>query len=145
MPDITTSWSGGNASIRLDMRELQKIIDKMPERVETLIKKVAFRAEGYMKQRAAVDTGAMVNSIYTKTQKYDGFPSAQAAALAKDPRAHLIQHPEPPEFTAYVGPSVDYAIYQEFGTYRMAAHPFVTPGVTLAAQDLFKLAPELFE
>ena len=27
-----------------------------------------------------------------------------------------------------VAPHVDYAMYQEFGTYKMAAHPFMKPG-----------------
>jgi HK97 gp10 family phage protein len=100
------------------MTELGEMIEKMPARAEQIIRQVAFRAEGHMKQRAAVDTGAMRDSVFTE----------------------IVDN-----FTAEVGPSVEYAIYQEFGTSRMAAHPFVIPGALAAAFDLEKLAPELFE
>ena len=34
---------------------------------------------------------------------------------------------KPNEGEARVGPCVDYAAYQEFGTSKMAAHPYLTP------------------
>ena len=115
---ITTTWSDGNVVIRLDMTELQSLIDNLEPRAREIVGKVAFRAEGHMKQLAAVDTGAMKNSI--DTEFFDV------------------------GLTAHVGPHVDYAIYQEFGTHKMAAHPFIVPGLEEAGKDLEQLCKELF-
>ena len=116
--ETITKWTNGNVTITIDLRGLQELIDKEPQRAERILRQVAFRAEGYMKELAAVDTGAMKNSIDTE----------------------MID-----SYTAHIGPHVEYAIYQEFGTYKMAAHPFVIPGAERAAHDLERLAPELFE
>ena len=63
---VTTTWSDGNVVIRLDMTELQSLIDNLDPRGREIVGKVAYRAEGHMKQLAAVDTGAMKNSIDTE-------------------------------------------------------------------------------
>jgi len=101
------------------MSELQSLINEANPRARDIIRKIAFRAEGHMKQRAAVDTGAMRNSIDTEILN-DGL-------------------------TAHVGPHVNYAIFQELGTHKMAAHPFVTPGLEAAGKDLEELCMELFK
>jgi len=146
MSSLVTTWTNGNVKITLDLTELDKLAKEAPKRVDRIIKKVAFAAEGYMKQRAAIDTSAMANSIYTVVGDFDGYAAAAAAAKEKNPNVETASFPNPPEHAAFVGPCVDYAIYQEFGTYRMAAHPFVHPGALKAAmQDLPKLVPELFE
>jgi len=134
-----TTWTDGNVTIKLDLTELEEMVKEMPERAEEVVKKVALRAEGHMKQRAAVDTGAMKNSIYTVTNKYSRFPGVQLMGKT------LTPHPNPPPMTAYVGPSVDYAIYVEFGTHKITAQPFVIPGLEQAAKDLPAIAPELFK
>ena len=57
--------------------------------------------ESACKQQAPVDTGRLRASITT-------------AAAGED--------------SVIVAPHVDYAMYQEFGTYKMAAQPFMKPG-----------------
>jgi len=119
MAGVTSTWSSGGVIVRLDMAELQTLIDNLDPRAEKIIRQVAFRAEGHMKQLAAVDTGAMRSSIDSE------FLNAGK--------------------TAHIGPHIEYAIYQEFGTYKMAAHPFVVPGAEKAGGDLDLLCKELFE
>ena len=116
---VTTTWTGGDVVIRLDMTELEDLMKNLDPRARDIVRKVAFRAQGHMKMLAAVDTGAMRNSIDTEFLN-DGF-------------------------TAHVGPHVEYAIYQEFGTHKMAAHPFVVPGLEKACRDYDDLVKELFE
>lgn len=121
MPDSAViRWSSGDVSIVIDMTELVEIANQMPERAEKIVRQVAFRAEQEMKQRVPprVDTGAMMEGIFVD----------------------MVD-----SFTALVGPVVDYAIYHEFGTYKMAAHPFVIPGAEAATRDLDRLIAELFE
>ena len=58
------------------------------------------KAESYAKEAAPVDTGNLRNSISHKQVGND---------------------------TEVIGTNVEYAPYQEFGTYKMAAHPFLRP------------------
>lgn len=71
-----------------------------------VFRKTVHDMEGSMKEYAAVDTGAMRNSV--------------SSILSGDGRFSTM--------TAEIGPTVDYGIWQEIGTSRMPAHPFVAPG-----------------
>ena len=61
---------------------------------------VGGKAETYAKQLAPVDTGRLRNSI---------------------------THQQLDEDTEVIGTNVEYAPYQELGTSKMAAHPFLRP------------------
>lgn len=67
------------------------------------VRKTAFDIEGDAKGYAPVDTGYLRSSIGTDVTG-DG---------------NVV--------TAVIGPTASYGIYQEFGTYKMAAHPFLSP------------------
>ena len=71
-------------------------------RVSQAVRKAAFDIEARAKTKAPVDTGALKNSI-------------QARAVD--------------ELTSEVIVGVSYGIYQEFGTVRMPAHPYLRPAV----------------
>lgn len=45
---------------------------------------------------------------------------------------------DPEELAAYIGTNLNYAIYQEFGTSRIAGKHFLKAGVTLHASDYEK-------
>ena len=66
------------------------------------------KAETYAKQLAPVDTGNLRNSI---------------------------SHAQQDENTEVVGTNVSYAPYQEFGTSKMAAHPFLRPAAENHAEE----------
>lgn len=139
-------------TIKLDTSILDKIKKELPGRTQAVGRKMAFRVEYWAKRYAPVDTGALRNSIYTVTQTSDGFAGAVASAkkgsttksgalssrrTKKGTRISSIttrsfeRHPTPSgKIIANVGPCVQYAEYQEFGTARMhRAHPFMTPAV----------------
>jgi HK97 gp10 family phage protein len=114
--------------IRLDTRELDRIAKQTGMCSEDVMRDLAFQMEAEMKQRAAYDTGAMRDSVYTVTKESDGYQQAAAEVTGKNPDAETAPHPTPSgKVVANVGPSVEYAVHQEFGTSKMAAQPFVIP------------------
>lgn len=70
-------------------------------RVATAVRTAAFMIEREAKVRAPVDTGYLRNSINANGDGMDWKIDSPA----------------------------EYSIYQEFGTYRMAAHPYLIPGL----------------
>lgn len=90
--------------------QLKNAIDKFREfskEAETGIEKALVKAalviEGDAKKNAPVDTGRLHDSITHRLGDENGQSYAE------------------------VGTSVDYGIFQEFGTSKMPAHPFLTP------------------
>ena len=74
------------------------------EAVETMSKGIAEGCkivEGEARAEAPVDTGALRQSIHSQTEG----------------------------LTGTVGTNVEYAMYPEFGTYKMKAHPFLVPAL----------------
>lgn len=91
----------GKAAVHLDMRRLQQLQAELEPRAQQLLDKVTFDVEADAKQFAPVDTGALKNSI--------------ASVLGRLQNIVMV--------------GVEYAIYQEFGTRRMSAHPFLIPAL----------------
>ena len=45
----------------------------------------------------------------------------------------------PSEMRCEIGTNVEYGIYQEFGTYKMAAHPYLVPALEANEQAIIDL------
>ena len=82
-----------------DNSELVK--QALPEAKARALEMVGLQVQGYAQMLAPVDTGRLRNSI-----------------------AHEVI-----DDTAYIGSNVEYAVYQEMGTSKMAAHPYLRPAV----------------
>lgn len=109
-----------------DTRNLNRLIDRIPANKRQLVKSVAFQVEALAKMKAPVDTGALRNSIYTSIRDSNNPPTEATESL-----------PTPDnEVTAFVGPSVEYAIYQELGTHIMSAQPFLLPALREVERQL---------
>lgn len=91
----------GRAVVTLDTRRLHALQATLEPRAQQILNKVTFDVEADAKERAPVDTGALKNSIHSTLGRLSNI----------------------------VGTGIEYAIYQEFGTYRMAAHPFLIPAL----------------
>lgn len=104
-------------AVRLDTAKLDKIILTFPAESEEVVKAGAMAVKGYAASAAPVDTGAL------------------KASIDAQPRGALLWH---------VADGVEYGIYQEFGTYRMAAHPFMIPAVERAQRQYTALWIGLF-
>ena len=125
-----------NVSVDIDTKVLDRLLKQMPGSVSKNIRIVAFALEGRAKLKAPVDTGALRASIYTRTRKSGGgFSSSMIKGFAKITKKHanvgtreVTELPAPQgDEIAIVGPTVDYGIYVELGTRRMAARPFLGP------------------
>lgn len=51
----------------------------------------------------------------------------------------------PGEREVSIGTNVEYAVYQEFGTSRMPAHPFLRPALEMEAPNVGKVLAEALE
>ena len=96
--------------VEIDTRILDKFAQMTDVNVGQALKAAAFQVEGLAKGLAPVDTGALKNSIHTT--KID-------------------------ELEYRVGDAVEYGIYQELGTHKMAAHPFLIPALRKAVQQIY--------
>jgi hypothetical protein len=92
--------------VSMDTGPLEKIIFNCDSMPPNIVEEFAAEVESYAKGFAPVDTGALMNSI-------QWFMVGEA--------------------TARIQPDVDYDIYQELGTYKMAAQPFLTPAIEAVA------------
>ena len=133
-----------------------QIAENVPKVLGQIVRKAAFDIEAGAKQRAAVDTGFLKNSIYSVTSTKSTYGRAvQKAKLGKNKagvstKAHLkkyVKHLErqrqqesmllpevggADESTAYVAVGAEYGIYLELGTTRMPAKPYFYPAVEAA-------------
>lgn len=116
--------------VKLDTKELDRIAKQLNVKREAVGRRMAFQIEKRAKELSPHATGALRNSIYVVTQKQDGYSAAASAAKSANGGVTTSPHPTPTgNVIANVGPCVDYAEYQEFGTSKMAAHPYLTPAV----------------
>ncbi len=80
---------------------LLSIADVMKEKVSAAMAEGGMMVETDAKAMAPVDTGALRESITSV----------------------------PSDMRCEIGTNVEYGIYQEFGTYKMAAHPYLVPAL----------------
>lgn len=87
--------------------DIPKLVDGMVAAVAEEVRKTVFDIEAIAKIKAPIEFGTLMNSI---TGSADGL-------------------------SGEVGTGVDYAIYQEYGTVNMPAHPYMTPAAEMAWPD----------
>jgi len=95
--------------VRLDTRRLEQIANGLNSDVDSVLGILAHQVEGISKALAPVDTGALKSSLNTRRIKQNEWR---------------------------VQDGVEYGIYQELGTSKMAAQPFLVPAVEKVARDL---------
>ena len=78
------------------------VMSELNKKIALALAKVGFRAEDHVKALAPVDTGRLRASI-----------------------THLVD-----DRSVTIGTNVEYAKYQEMGTSRMKAQPFLEPGIS---------------
>jgi HK97 gp10 family phage protein len=98
-----------STSVEVLFNRLPELAAQIESKAALAVAKTARDVEAAAKSRAPVDTGALRNSITAE----------QLAALA---------------WIVAVG--AEYGIYQEFGTYKMGAQPFLVPAFNTAAPVL---------
>lgn len=101
---------------RLDTKALDKLRAELRPRARVLVHDTAFRIERDAKMLAPVDTGFLRTSI-----------GAQMTG----------------ELSAVVSVGAEYGLYQELGTSKMPAQPFLTPAVEQNRADFEQGCKEL--
>lgn len=89
-------------SIRLDTTVLDRLTAETRPRAGVIVMETAFLVEGDAKMLAPVDTGALKNSLHTERKG---------------------------DLMATVSDGMEYGIFQELGTSRMRAQPFMVPAL----------------
>jgi HK97 gp10 family phage protein len=113
--------------------------------IKESIYKIGLIVEGKAKELAARRYGYLAASINTQFQGGGTeLESPQKYARATPPKGHdiktfrKIQKPES-DTVVLVGTAVDYGPYQEFGTVRMDAQPFLRPAADLAQGKILEI------
>lgn len=107
-----------------------EIAAKLPNEADKVVRKTSFDIERDAKIFAPVDTGALENSIYVKTDKSSGYNGAVQDAKTANPDVKLLpEMANPGAHTAVIGPAVEYGIYPELGTRNpnYPKQPYMTP------------------
>jgi HK97 gp10 family phage protein len=105
------------SKVVLDTKVLDKFAASLGQSTDQAMSGIAHQVEGEAKNLAPVDTGALKNSI--NTQKLS--------------EKHYI-----------VADGVEYGIYQELGTKKMSAHPFLIPAVELVKNYIEAAVKRIF-
>lgn len=95
---------------------IPQIVAGMQGKAAAAVAKAVFEAEAAAKTFVAVDTGTLKGSI---TAQVDGLEGA-------------------------IFTGVDYAPYQEFGTYKMPAHPFFIPAIESVRETFLSDMADIF-
>lgn len=108
--------AGAKANLAIDMAKMQRDLQRIAEKKKDIARTAVFGAgnvfESESHELAPRDTGKLEQSIH-KDQKVG----------RRGPEVH-------------VGADVPYAKYQEFGTSKNRAHPFIRPALQRAVQHL---------
>jgi HK97 gp10 family phage protein len=113
------------AKVTTDTIRLNAIIDNTGRNTKQMLKAIGFQIEAKSKMKAPIDTGALRNSIYMATEEDNSPPFESDETL-----------PNPPKDSINVGPSVEYAIFQELGTSFSSPQPFMTPALREVEREL---------
>ena len=97
--------------IKLDTAALDKFAAGLGMNIDQALSATAFQVEGVAKTLAPVDTSALRNSINTEKKG---------------------------ESEYWVQDGVEYGVFQELGTSKMAAHPFMVPAMETATRHIAK-------
>jgi hypothetical protein len=132
----------------VDTRVLDSILLRLPGNAADNVRAVAFSVEAKAKEQIrvlrAIDTGAMQNSVYTRTAAGTyaegrasswGQIAGRIKALRRDAVADELPIPRG-SLEAYVGPSVEYAIAVHYGDARRSGRPFLENAVQSVGREL---------
>ena len=108
--------------LMLSFNHFPQIVAMLHTTTAEVVRKTAFDIEAEAKNRAAVDTGNMAASTYAVTSESSDYGGGGQHLLPPIPAVEN-------DHTAYVAVGANYGIYQEMGTHKMAAHPFLIPAL----------------
>jgi len=103
-------------TITVNTKELDRIANNLNANTDQVLRAMGFEVQGMtrfaIEAQDAIDTGAYWNSIEVAV------PSGAKYREKAPPMDVESDIPVPPEHAVHVGPTVNYATYVEFGTYK---------------------------
>ncbi|MGH2519755.1 MAG: hypothetical protein ACRDF8_08130 [Chloroflexota bacterium] len=134
-------------NIDLVFNHLPALAAELHHQVGQVVRKTAFDIQRDAMGLAAVDTGAMKNAVYVETSGDSSYGEAASAAEGMNPEGTVLSEVQSPpdDLTAIVAEAMSYGAYQEMGTVRMAAHPYMTPAAEANRQPFLSAMSRLLE
>jgi len=114
-----------------DFNHFPQIAKQLDKALSQVVKTTAFKAQANIQSQiqanGQVDTGFMLNSVYTVTSDGSTYSGGE----------HALPEVEAPpdDKTAYVAVGASYAIFQDMGTRFIPARPFFEPGIDATRSD----------
>lgn len=122
-----------------EFNHFEQLADEIDQKANQLVRAAAFKIERGAKQRAAVDTGFMRNSIYVRTEdSSDRQSGGGGPGQTLFPELEAAAHNE-----AWIAVGALYGIFLEYGTSKMAAQPYLTPAVEAERQPFLDAVRQL--
>ena len=115
----------------------EEVLDAMKEARLTALEAIGSKAAGYALMLSPVDTGRLKNSITWATQKSEGRSysySDEVGNTFSDSVGTGV-----PDDAVAIGTNVEYAVYQELGTSKIDAHPFLRPAIENHLEEYKKI------
>ena len=106
--------------VTLDTSILDKLTAEIRPKARKIVNQYGLEIASVAAQNAPVDTAALRNSLLSESKMTD-------------------------DLTFMVSDGVEYGVYQEFGTSKMAAQPFLIPAIEAWAQKFQDAFAELFK
>jgi len=119
-------------SVKVDTRKLDLIMRNLPKAILEVEEKIGAEVVKVAKELAPVDEGTLQASIYMRTPNENDRPNVNA-------ESGNLELPAPEDKTSVVvGPSVGHGVWQELGTSKMAAQPYLSPAVAKVRANMSK-------
>ena len=116
--------------IVLDTKVLDRIAKELKPDVQKRIGQSAFRVKAKAQMDAPIDLSAHINSAYVIAPGQDTSSRAKSAASAIRPKARIDTPVKPKnDMTAIIGFLMEYSLFLEIGTSKMAARPHLVPAM----------------
>lgn len=126
-------------STEIDTSGINRILRNLPGNRNLVVRVIAFDIQARAQTAAPVDTGALKNSIYTRTERNEPLPDVRGY----NPDAGRVELPPVTEpGVAHIGPSVDYGAPVELGMDGRAAQPYLGPAVAAVRGTLERYRDE---
>lgn len=113
-------YGGSVGGVTIDTSILDKMTAEMKPKARAIVNQYGVAISGEAAKRAPLDTGALRNSILAASQMISDM-------------VYRIQD------------GVEYGIFQELGTGKMAAQPFIVPAIEAWREKFLKAFGELFK
>jgi HK97 gp10 family phage protein len=139
------------ASIVVRSNHIGTLVTHLEQRMHEIVDEAAGQVQTRASQIAPVDTGALRNSIYVNNGDASDYSQRVGTAQSLNPDMVALEEitpefvisvstsPGDESYLSVVGVAADYGLFQELGTSRNRAQPFMLPSA-LGAQGDFETA-----